>query len=57
MNILVEAIPLLVLLSLIAQPAAAFGVGDGLAIAVFLIIGIIALCALLGYIARRRAGR
>lgn len=57
MNVLVEAIPLLVLLSLIAQPAAAFGVGDGLAIAVFLIIGVIALCALLGYIARRRAGR
>lgn len=57
MNLLVEAIPLLVLLSLIAQPASAFGVGDGLAIAVFLVIGLIALCALLGYIARRRAGR
>ena len=57
MNVLVEVIPFLVLLSLIAQPAAAFGVGDGLAIAVFLIIGLIALCALLGYIARRRAGR
>jgi len=57
MELLVETIPLLVLLTLIAQPVSAFGVADGLAIAVFLIIGIIALCALLGYIARRRAGR
>jgi len=57
MNLLVEAIPFLALLSLIAQPVSAFGVGDGLAIAVFLIIGVIVLCAVLGYIARRRAGR
>ena len=40
------------------QPVSAydFGVGDGLAIVFFLAIGVIAVCALLGYISRKRAG-
>ena len=49
-------------LSLFFQPAAAatkytFGVGDGLAIVIFVIVGVIGVCALLGWIARKRAGR
>ena len=49
----------LALLSLFASPVAAklkFGVGDGLAIAIFVIIAIIATCALLGWISRKRSG-
>ena len=39
------------------SPAAAysFGVGDGLLIVLLVVIGIIGVCALLGFIARRRA--
>ena len=53
-------------LSLLFQPAAAapyrFGVGDAiaiivLAIVIYLIVGVIGLCALLGWIARKRARR
>ena len=48
-------------LSLFFEPAAAasytFGVGDGLAIVIFVIVGVIGVCALLGWIARKRAGR
>lgn len=51
---------LLTLLSFVFQPVSAsyrFGVGDGLALVLFIVIGIIAVCALLGWIARKRAGR
>ena len=51
---------LLTILSFVFQPVNAsyrFGVGDGLALVLFIIIGIIAICALLGWIARKRAGR
>ena len=50
---------LLAVLSFVFQPVSAyrFGVGDGLALVLFIIIGIIAVCALLGWIARKRAGR
>lgn len=49
---------LVAILSLFFQPAEAyaFGVGDGLAIVLFLAIGVVAVCALLGWIARKRAG-
>ena len=50
--------PLLVaILAILTPPVSAlnFGVGDGLAIVLFVILGIIGVCALLGYIARRRA--
>ena len=50
---------LLVVLSFIFEPVSAsyqFGVGDGLALVLFVIVGIIAICALLGWIARKRAG-
>ncbi len=44
---------------LLAQPpsvaAYAFGVGDGLAIVLFIALGVVGVCALLGFIARRRA--
>ena len=49
---------LLALLAFYISPAAAalkFGVGDGLAIVLFVVIAIIATCALLGWIARKRA--
>ncbi len=44
----------------LAQPpsvaaAYAFGVGDGLAIVFFIALGVVGVCALLGFIARRRA--
>jgi hypothetical protein len=50
---------LLVILSFVFQPvdAYAFGVGDGLALVLFIVIGVIAVCALLGWISRKRAGR
>lgn len=46
------------LLTLFTSPVEAlkFGVGDGLAIVLFVIIAIIAICALLGWISRRRSG-
>jgi hypothetical protein len=42
----------------LSSPASAayqFGVGDGLALVLFIAIGVVATCALLGWIARRRA--
>lgn len=44
-------------LAALSSPVSAytFGVGDGLAIVLFLAIGVVATCALLGWIARRRA--
>ena len=51
-------VPLLIaILAMLTPPVSAlqFGVGDGLAIVLFVILGIIGVCALLGYIARRRA--
>lgn len=52
------AVLLFAIFSLMFQPAAAysFGVGDGLAIVFFLAIGVVAVCALLGWVARKRAG-
>lgn len=51
---------LLVILSFFFEPVSAgytFGVGDGLAIVLFLVIAVIAVCALLGWISRKRAGK
>lgn len=47
------------LIVLLAQPSSVaaytFGVGDGLAIVLFIALGVVGVCALLGWIARRRA--
>lgn len=43
----------LAIVAFVVQPVEAFGVGDGLALVLFLAIGVVALCALLGFIARR----
>ena len=47
----------LAVLAALSSPVNAytFGVGDGLAIVLFVVIGIVATCAMLGWIARRRA--
>ena len=48
------------LLALSVSPAEAalkFGVGDGLAIVLFVVIAAIATCALLGWISRKRSGK
>lgn len=54
-----QLLPLLMtFLAMLASPVSAgyrFGVGDGLALVLFLIIGVVAVCALLGWVARRRA--
>lgn len=54
-----QVLPMLVaVLAMLASPASAgytFGVGDGLALALFIIIGIIGVCALLGWISRKRS--
>ena len=45
-------------LAALSSPVSAaykFGVGDGLALVLFIAIGVVATCALLGWIARRRA--
>lgn len=49
----------LAFLTFLFEPASAysFGVGDGLAIVLFIVIGVVAVCALLGWIARKRAGK
>ena len=50
----------LAFLTFLFEPASAgysFGVGDGLAIVLFLVIAVVAVCALLGWIARKRAGK
>lgn len=56
---LVQVLPLvLAVLAVLTSPASAgysFGVGDGLALALFVVIGIVGLCALLGWISRKRA--
>ena len=50
-----------VLLAAFFSPAAAsnlkFGVGDGLAIFLFVIVAVIATCALLGWVSRKRSGK
>ena len=43
----------LAIVAFVVQPVEAFGVGDGLAVVLFLAIGVVALCALLGFIARK----
>ena len=49
----------LAILAVLTSPASAggyrFGVGDGLALVLFIVIGIIGVCALLGWIARKRS--
>lgn len=48
------------LLALFTSPAEAaykFGVGDGLAIVLFVVIAVIAVCALLGWVSRKRSGK
>ena len=47
-----------VLLVFFTPPAAAlkFGVGDGLAIVFFIVLAVIATCALLGWFSRKRGG-
>ena len=47
----------LAILATLTPPAAAyrFGVGDGLALVLFIAIGVVAVCAFLGWISRRRA--
>lgn len=39
-----------------AEAAYKFGVGDGLAIVLFVVIAVIATCALLGWISRKQGG-
>ena len=55
----VQLLPLvLAVLAALTSPASAayrFGVGDGLALVLFIVIGIIGVCALLGWIARKRS--
>lgn len=54
----VQLLPLiLAVLATLLSPVSAyqFGVGDGLAIVLFLVLGVVGVCALLGWIARRRA--
>lgn len=57
---LVHVLPLLLaVLATLTSPASAayrFGVGDGLALVLFIVIGIIGVCALLGWISRKRSG-
>ena len=43
----------LLVLALLPAPALAFGVGDGIALVVFLALGVVILCAVLGFISRR----
>ena len=52
-----QLVALILAVLALASPVHAyrFGVGDGLAIVLFLVIGVVGVCALLGWIARRRA--
>lgn len=53
-----QLVALILAVLALASPVSAgyaFGVGDGLAIVLFLVIGVVGVCALLGWIARRRA--
>ncbi len=48
----------LAVLAVLTPPASAaykFGVGDGLALVLFIVLGIVGACALLGWVSRRRA--
>lgn len=49
---------IMAMLAFFTSPANAlkFGVGDGLAIVLFVVIAVIATCALLGWISRKRGG-
>ena len=56
MEIVSTAPLLLAILAVLTTPASAdvkFGVGDGLAIALFVIILIVAVCAVLGWVSRK----
>jgi len=57
MKALYFALLVLTVLVALTSPVHAyqFGVGDGLAIVLFVAIGVVAVCALLGWISRRRA--
>ena len=56
---LLQVVPLLLaIFAFLTPPASAglkFGVGDGLALVLFIIIGIVVICALLGWVSRKRA--
>lgn len=54
-GILAVAVALLALFTLPVE-ALKFGVGDGLAIVLFVIIAVIVTCAVLGWISRKRSG-
>eukprot|EP00028_Trichosphaerium_sp_Am-I-7-wt_P001984 CAMPEP_0168533866 /NCGR_PEP_ID=MMETSP0405-20121227/17441_1 /TAXON_ID=498012 /ORGANISM="Trichosphaerium sp, Strain Am-I-7 wt" /LENGTH=59 /DNA_ID=CAMNT_0008560227 /DNA_START=52 /DNA_END=231 /DNA_ORIENTATION=- len=47
---------LLAYFSVGVEAAAAFDAGDGIALVLFLVIGVVGILAVLGYCARRRAG-
>ena len=54
---LLHIVPLILgFLALLTPPVSAykFGVGDGLALVVFIVIGVVAVCALLGFVSRKR---
>ena len=55
-GILAVVVALLAFFTSPAEAALKFGVGDGLAIVLFVVIAIIATCALLGWISRKRGG-
>lgn len=55
-NVIAFLLPLLVVLSLFLPGAQAFDAGDGVALALGLIIGVLGILACLGAYARRRAG-
>ena len=55
--ILAVVVPLLVFFASPVEAAYQFGVGDGLAIVLFLVIAVIAVCALLGWVSRKRSGK
>ena len=55
-NIVACLLPLLVVISLFLPGTQAFDAGDGIALALGLIIGVLGILACLGAYARRRAG-
>lgn len=57
MNAMQFAVLVLAVLATLWSPVNAytFGVGDGLALILFIVIGVVGVCAMLGWVARRRA--
>lgn len=56
-SVLAVLVALLTFFTSPAEAALKFGVGDGLAIVLFVVIAIVATCALLGWISRKRSGK